>query len=60
MINSEPVPAPGADPQADQVERIVRSGAPGALTVAGIATAIVVALWFLFYFLVFVPRAPAP
>jgi hypothetical protein len=27
---------------------------------AGIATAILVALWFAFYFLVFVPRAGAP
>lgn len=60
MINSEPVPVPGADPEADQVERIVRSGAGGALALAGVATAIVVAIWFLFYFLIFVPRAPAP
>lgn len=60
MINSEPIPVPGADPEDAQVEQIVRAGAGGALTVAGIATVIVVALWFLFYFLVFVPRAPSP
>lgn len=60
MINSETVPVPGADPQEDRVEQIVQSGASGALTLAGIATACVVAIWFLFYFLVFVPRAPAP
>ncbi|MBV8913592.1 MAG: hypothetical protein JOZ05_11210 [Acetobacteraceae bacterium] len=60
MINSEPVPIPGADPRESQVEQIVRSGAGGALTLAGIATAIVVLIWFLFYLLVFVPRAPAP
>ncbi len=34
--------------------------APGALAVAGVATALVTAMWFAFYFLVFVPRAPAP
>jgi len=28
----------------------------GALAVAGIATAIVAALWFIFYFVVFLPR----
>jgi len=60
MINSGPVPLPGADPEEEQVEHIVRSGAGGALALAGIATAIVIAMWFLFYFLVFVPRAPAP
>lgn len=38
------------------IERIVRSGPSGALAVAGTATAIVVALWFAFYFLVFLPR----
>jgi len=39
-----------------RVDDIVRSGPKGALAVAGIATAIVVALWFAFYFLVFLPR----
>jgi hypothetical protein len=34
----------------------VRSGPLGAVVVAGIATAIVVALWFAFYFMVFLPR----
>ena len=34
--------------------------AHGALAVAGIATGLVIAMWFAFYFLVFVPRAPAP
>lgn len=46
-----------AEPGDDgRVEEIVRSGPTGALAVAGIATAIVVALWFAFYFLVFLPR----
>jgi hypothetical protein len=42
------------------VSRIMRSGATGAIALAGIATAVVVLLWFAFYFLVFVPRAGAP
>jgi hypothetical protein len=42
------------------VNAILRSGAMGAAVLAGIATAILVALWFAFYFLVFVPRAGAP
>ena len=44
------------DAQAERVDEIVRSGPAGAIAVAGIATAIVVALWFAFYFLVFLPR----
>jgi hypothetical protein len=36
----------------------VRSGPHGAIAVAGIATAIVIALWFAFYFMVFLPRGP--
>jgi hypothetical protein len=39
-----------------RVDEIVRSGPRGAVVVAGIATAIVIALWFAFYFLVFLPR----
>jgi hypothetical protein len=42
------------------VNAILRSGPTGAAVLAGIATAIVVALWFAFYLLVFVPRAGAP
>ena len=44
------------DPESQRVDRIVSEGPSGALAVAGIATAIVVALWFAFYFLVFLPR----
>ena len=44
------------DAEAERVDEIVRSGPAGAIAVAGIATAIVVALWFAFYFLVFLPR----
>ena len=39
-----------------QIDEIVRSGPRGAVAVAGIATAIVIALWFAFYFMVFLPR----
>ena len=42
------------------VTAISQSGARGALALAGLATAVVVAIWFVFYLLVFVPRAIAP
>jgi hypothetical protein len=62
MINSEP--DPGGDspsPQQDAaLNAILRSGAKGAVVLAGLATAIVVAIWFAFYLLVFLPRALAP
>ncbi|HDR9062628.1 TPA: hypothetical protein QDB03_004266 [Burkholderia vietnamiensis] len=38
------------------VDEIVRTGPKGALALAGIATFIVIAMWFAFYFLVFLPR----
>ena len=62
MLNSEPDPddADLATTQDAAVNAILRSGAMGAAVLAGIATAILVALWFAFYFLVFVPRAGAP
>jgi hypothetical protein len=45
-------------PEANQaaVDEIVRRGPRGALALAGTATLIVLAIWFLFYLLVFVPR----
>jgi hypothetical protein len=39
-----------------RIDEIVRSGPRGAVVVAGIATAIVIAWWFAFYFMVFLPR----
>ena len=39
-----------------QIERIVGLGPAGAFAVAGVATAIVVALYFAFYFFVYLPR----
>jgi hypothetical protein len=54
MINSDP---PDAQATHDEkVERIVASGPGGALTLAGIATACVIAMWFAFYLFVFLPR----
>lgn len=48
---------PGHDDPDDQaIDAIVRSGPRGAIAVAGVATAVVVGLWFAFYFFVFVPR----
>jgi hypothetical protein len=57
MIISPDAPS---SPEAEnaQIDEIVRSGPQGAIAVAGIATAIVIALWFAFYFLVFLPRGP--
>ena len=60
MINSEFDPAADLGSQQENVDRIVRGGARGAIVLAGLATAIVVALWFAFYLLVFVPRATSP
>ncbi|MBL8268141.1 hypothetical protein [Steroidobacter sp.] len=39
-----------------QVEDIVAQGPAGAFAVAGIATAIVVILYFAFYFFIYLPR----
>ena len=40
----------------ERVEEIVAAGPGGTFAVAGVATAIVVIIFFLFYFLVFLPR----
>ncbi len=57
MIVSSDAPS---SPEAEdaRIDEIVRSGPKGAVAVAGIATAIVIALWFAFYFMVFLPRGP--
>ncbi|MBN3817460.1 hypothetical protein G3N57_12950 [Paraburkholderia sp. Se-20369] len=56
MMHS-PAPGDGApDQETERVDEIVRRGPHGALALAGTATAIVIALWFAFYFLVFLPR----
>ena len=44
------------DPQAAEVDEIVSRGPAGAFAVAGIATAIVVAIYFGFYIFIYLPR----
>lgn len=39
-----------------RVDEIVRRGPAGAFAVAGVATTIVVAIYFIFYFVVYLPR----
>jgi hypothetical protein len=56
MIISQDAPSPETEDA--RIDEIVRSGPSGAIVIAGIATAIVVALWFAFYFMVFLPRGP--
>lgn len=55
MIVSQDAP-PSLETEDARIDEIVRSGPRGAVVVAGIATAIVIALWFAFYFMVFLPR----
>ena len=55
MINSE-LPEQTTGSLDDAAERIVIEGPRGALTVAGIATAVVIAVWLAFYLFVFLPR----
>ena len=50
--------ASSAETENARIDEIVRSGPLGAVVVAGIATAIVIALWFAFYFMVLLPRGP--
>jgi hypothetical protein len=52
-------PRSGANEENDEdrrVQEIVRLGPSGAFAVAGVATAIVVALYVLFYVVVYLPR----
>jgi hypothetical protein len=57
MLNSEPIETGTEDAF---VQQTPTQGSAGAIALAGIATLIVVAIWFAFYLLVFVPRAGAP
>lgn len=47
---------PAADTTDQRVDEIVGRGPSGAFAVAGVATAIVVAIWFGFYFFIYLPR----
>jgi hypothetical protein len=60
MINSPSPPVSAPASEHDAIDAIVRSRPRGAIAVAGIATAIVVLLWFGFYLLVFLPRVAVP
>jgi len=55
MINSD-LPEQVENTADDRVNRIVAGGPGGALVVAGIATACVVAMWLAFYLFIFLPR----
>jgi hypothetical protein len=57
MINSSPPQATTLGSEEERVDAIVRSGPGGAVAIAGIATAVVIALWFAFYLFVFLPRS---
>jgi hypothetical protein len=57
MINSTPPQATTLGSEEERVDAIVRSGPGGAIAIAGIATAVVIALWFAFYLFVFLPRS---
>jgi len=54
MINSEPPQESGLPDES--LDRLVSTGPSGALVLAGIATFVVVAIWFAFYLFVFLPR----
>jgi hypothetical protein len=57
MIESDPASDRPTPASQEDIDTIVSAGPHGALSLAGIATAIVVAIWFMFYFFVFIPRA---
>ena len=60
MINS-PLPSSGADEPSDaDIDAVVERGPHGAIALAGLATFVVVAIWFAFYLFVFAPRAITP
>ena len=62
MLNSGPVTedAEAARRQQAEVDKILRAGPTGAIALAGVASVIVMLIWFAFYLLVFMPRAGAP
>jgi len=60
MINAT-LEHPLSEADEDQaVDAIVQEGPSGAILLAGIATAVVVAIWLAFYFLVFLARVTPP
>lgn len=53
MITPDDQPEPISD---EAVDAAIAGSPRGAAALAGAATAIVVAIWFLFYLLIFIPR----
>ena len=51
-----PIDRENSEREDREVDEIVGRGAPGAFAVAGIATLIVVAIYFAFYFFIYLPR----
>jgi hypothetical protein len=51
----DPTP-PDADSEQRRIDAIVEKGPSGTFAVAGVATAIVIAIWFAFYFFAYLPR----
>lgn len=47
---------PLVDAEDRQVDEIVARGPAGAFAVVGVATAVVIAIYFIFYFVVYLPR----
>jgi hypothetical protein len=56
VLNSLPPAEPGRGADHDTFSGILRAGPLGAVVLAAIATAIVLASWFAFYLFVFLPR----
>ena len=55
------IPDDQPEPPSDEaVDRVLSGGARGEVAIAGLATLIVLAIWFVFYVFVFVPRATSP
>ena len=54
MLNAEP---PAVRNEKEKLAQIVASGPIGAAVLAGLSTAIVLAIWFCFYLFVFAPRS---
>ena len=55
-VTNSSTPAQSAPADDASVEAVVARGPAGAFAVAGVATVIVVGLYFAFYFFVFLPR----
>ena len=58
-MNADRAPTDTMDDRRDEdveVERIVEQGPSGAFAVAGVATALVVAIYLAFYFFAYLPR----